>query len=156
MCAQAQEWQSRATGWWARGTPYLAQHHDNAAGTEKAAGILLIQAQSRLHGQPGSPPKILFHRGLRASNNLYTEETCVQGSALLLTFDRNRMGSKGAGIPGDNCTVGSALIISKVSKWPRKPDGTSPLPRSSYTRGVLLQLWPVFILKPGGTHACSC
>lgn len=41
--------------------PYLPQHHDDAVGAEEAGGVSLIQAQSRLHGQPGPSPEILFH-----------------------------------------------------------------------------------------------
>lgn len=41
--------------------PYLAPHHDNTVGVEEAAGVSLIQAQSRFHGEPGTSPKIFFH-----------------------------------------------------------------------------------------------
>lgn len=67
---QGQDWSKRgqmASLRWSRQQklpsldPYLAQHHDNTVGIEEAAGVSLIQAQSRFHGEPGASPKIIFH-----------------------------------------------------------------------------------------------
>lgn len=58
-----------------RGPPlHLPQHHDHAVGPEKAAGVPLIQPQLRLHGKPGTLPKILFRGWRGAGQSLESQD----------------------------------------------------------------------------------